>query len=767
MMKLTQLQENAVNQILEKYKNKDKLVNFKAPTGCGKTFIVCNIISQIILQNHFQQTKTCIICATISDGELPNQMKLNFDEYQKYLMKDKGCEFITKYYQSPSSNNKYKFEYDSIINPIEDGVIIFGKSSFGKKRIFYEENTIGRLIQQIKKNNWKLIYIRDEAHLGGETIPKETIESKHFETLMNKEADFIIKMTATPKDDEQNLIEISLAKLKNPDDNKFLIKTTLSIDGSLNDEKGISKDDEIDDFDYFKSAINYFKNKIKPKYLSDQQLKNINPAVLVQIDNEPTNEDCKKQWKDLLLKIENYLKNVVNLEFAEYFSEKGKNQGEGRYHSLKEENTPFQLSKNTSQYSCIIFKVALAKGWNIPRACMIIQLRRWSSKALNTQTIGRIMRNPLKTLEYNKNALIYYVFSNYTKTKNYQKFVLNEKLKDLKFPQIKIKPHKDILDYKKIKKQLFNFFEKRKNEILQKYKNEIANKKSINIHVKYANCNQYVAYKIRTCFDLYEYINQIKQKNQSFWLHFDNFEQILMEIYKKNFKNHFSYLFYQLIIFSEEFMFINELKQKINNLKYQQMYINSDQYEYSEQKLLESFHQYISCDDQENEKDSIEIQDFSQLLYKPATNDNEKIYVDSKNEKFFLTKWRQFFSRNCSKEKDIFFWGKNPGNIKGNNLYFEYLDSDCQIHKAFLDMVIKCKNKFFFIEIKGEKDIEPLKTNDIEISMEKWSKKKTNFYFCIAYVNNNSYKISKIHSINKIENENYTFDKIKQLLIEQ
>jgi type III restriction enzyme len=46
---------------------------------------------------------------------------------------------------------------------------------------------------------------------------------------------------------------------------------------------------------------------------------------------------------------------------------------------------------------------------------MLLQLRNVSSESLNTQTVGRIMRNPIPSLEKNKITDKYYLYSNYQK----------------------------------------------------------------------------------------------------------------------------------------------------------------------------------------------------------------------------------------------------------------------------------------------------------------------------------------------------------------
>ncbi|EEH02207.1 type III restriction enzyme, res subunit family protein [Ureaplasma urealyticum serovar 2 str. ATCC 27814] len=51
-----------------------------------------------------------------------------------------------------------------------------------------------------------------------------------------------------------------------------------------------------------------------------------------------------------------------------------------------------EISKKKSNVDVILFKIGPATGWNIPRACMLVQLRNVSSKNLSVQTIGRIKR---------------------------------------------------------------------------------------------------------------------------------------------------------------------------------------------------------------------------------------------------------------------------------------------------------------------------------------------------------------------------------------
>lgn len=91
-MNLTSVQEKAVKQLLEEYKiaiqsNEPKIVDFQAPTGSGKTFMLANTINEIIKENNAngEPNKLVFVIATLSSADLPFQMESNLNEYKRYI----------------------------------------------------------------------------------------------------------------------------------------------------------------------------------------------------------------------------------------------------------------------------------------------------------------------------------------------------------------------------------------------------------------------------------------------------------------------------------------------------------------------------------------------------------------------------------------------------------------------------------------------------------------------------------------------------------
>jgi type III restriction enzyme len=84
---------------------------------------------------------------------------------------------------------------------------------------------------------------------------------------------------------------------------------------------------------------------------------------------------------------------------------------------------------------------------------MLLQLRNVSSESLNIQTMGRIMRNPIPTLEKNSITNKYYLYSNYQEsTRDIYSYSLKKEYEEVIFPIVKMKEtliaSKNLSDYK-------------------------------------------------------------------------------------------------------------------------------------------------------------------------------------------------------------------------------------------------------------------------------------------------------------------------------
>ena len=396
---LIKLQKDKVDEICYCFQNNQNngeqvKVDFKAPTGSGKTLMASAVISKMINDN--QGESFIFIIATISSSGLPEQFERKINEYKADL---DYSDFEVEYIESPSASKSAKrSDSDAKIKLVRNKVYIFGKATFGKGRIYTEQKVIEDFINETKQQGYKIVYIRDEAHIGSRSDGAD----KNFEALMHNNADYILRMTATfdKKDSSINRVELTERELNDriKNENKWLIKCEPK---SVNDE-------EYTDENLLDKSIETFKQVQKEYKELEKNGVFIRPAMLIQVDDESkTNAERQETFEKTLKMIKTKLSNA-GLSWVQYF-------GNDNKESSNIDNDNFTLEKitrNNDTTDAIIFKIGPATGWDIPRACMLVQLRNVCSTALSIQTIGRIKRNPYPNLEYNETTMKYYIHTN-------------------------------------------------------------------------------------------------------------------------------------------------------------------------------------------------------------------------------------------------------------------------------------------------------------------------------------------------------------------
>jgi type III restriction enzyme len=124
----------------------------------------------------------------------------------------------------------------------------------------------------------------------------------------------------------------------------------------------------------------------------------INPLLLIQLPDNSNTEFINKT-----IEIENLLAKKFNIttdngKLAVYLSEDKRNL----------EN----ISKNDNEVDVLLFKQAIALGWDCPRAYILVLFREWHGEIFSIQTVGRIMRMP-EIMRYNIEELDKgYVYTN-------------------------------------------------------------------------------------------------------------------------------------------------------------------------------------------------------------------------------------------------------------------------------------------------------------------------------------------------------------------
>lgn len=361
-----ELQENAVNEIYACLQ-KEKEVIFKAPTGSGKTIIMAKLM-QKMLEN---DANLKFLVSSLSKGNLASQ---NYEVF-KQLCIVKDFKHLKPFYISSGGTVKQKTQYSLDIE-FKANVFVLPSNQYTKTSRIYKEKALLRFLENCKEKGQKIILIKDEAHISTNNLRE--LNEYFYKTL---------HFSATPKDDKFNVcIKESEAVEAN------LIKSVKFVES----EKGLQEDlsEALDKFMSVREV--YFKQGIRP-------------CFIIQISNEIKGEQempiIKRAIEQKGLKWVCFVETEKDYESNSKLS-KVKNK------ALWQKS----VKANDSFIDVVIFKMVITEGFDMPRACMLFQVRNSQSKQLDEQVIGRVRRNPAllyfekldkQTQEIFSQALIY------------------------------------------------------------------------------------------------------------------------------------------------------------------------------------------------------------------------------------------------------------------------------------------------------------------------------------------------------------------------
>ena len=248
---------------------------------------------------------------------------------------------------------------------------------------------LSKVLERTKEEGREIILIIDEAHHHATS----EISQGLIQMIGPK---LTIEVTATP------------ATITDEDEKVFVQLEDVKREGMI--KKGVILNDNFENF--------IKEGKIKTQKLSggseelviDAAMKkrqelikefqkervNVNPLVLIQLPDRKTSlEDRIKE------RVESILKNKYKISI-----EKGNNKlaiwlsGE---HINKE-----GVEKQDSEVEVLLFKQAIALGWDCPRAQILVLFREWHSPIFSIQTVGRIMRMPEPDKGHYENEILNY-----------------------------------------------------------------------------------------------------------------------------------------------------------------------------------------------------------------------------------------------------------------------------------------------------------------------------------------------------------------------
>lgn len=375
MIELKKYQQDAVGSLVKQFRSLlgssgDKICVFKAPTGSGKTIMMAELLQR--LSEEDLPSDYVYVWTSLYDLHSQSKAKLaaylrdtrynllSLDEITQDELSTDSVLFVnwhslTTTKQNDESNHR---EWSNVyVKEREDG------------------RSIVEVLEKTRESGKQIILIVDEAHRNYLTENSQRFISEVIKPKLT------IEVSATPliRVDAEDMASNKAGFVTVPFDEVVgsgLIKQETSINQAIGSyvDLATSADELI-----IEAAL------AKRDELSDSFKKagvNVNPLVLVQLpsDSEKTSALDKSIREEVEQQLASHDITYENGKLAVWLSEDKKNLE--------------LIEKNASEVQVLIFKEAVAVGWDCPRAQVLVMLRAIRSLTFEIQTVGRILRMP-------------------------------------------------------------------------------------------------------------------------------------------------------------------------------------------------------------------------------------------------------------------------------------------------------------------------------------------------------------------------------------
>lgn len=372
-------QENAVvklkrevNELLES--EGSKVCVFKAPTGSGKTIIMAEFLKRLI------------------DSRVDGK-RFSFVWIAVNKLHDQSRNNLKKYYDQTGVGIKCSYFDDLDDRKIGENEILFlNWASINKKDNLYiraneRDNNLSSVIARTKDEGRLVFLVIDESH---NTASSE----KSKELILSIAPKITIEVSATPQLHDMNrIVEVELNHVKD----EGMIKKEILINPGFEDfiiDK--RKNDKTADELVLAAGL---KKRAELKKKLEAEGSDVNPLLLIQLPDAKQGLSDKKDEIIALLGELGYT--TENGRLAIYLSDKD------------DKINLVNIEKNQNEVEVMLFKQAIALGWDCPRASILVLFRQWRAENItfSIQTLGRIMRMPEQRHYSDPDLNLGYVFT--------------------------------------------------------------------------------------------------------------------------------------------------------------------------------------------------------------------------------------------------------------------------------------------------------------------------------------------------------------------
>ena len=361
-----------------------KTLIFKAPTGSGKTVMASQMLADLTeeLQSRGDSPYQQVAFIWIAPNKLHQQSYFKMKNY-----------FTETRLLKPVMYD----EIDQSEGTIKAGEILFvnWESINKEKNVMVRDSEQNASLYEITRRTQEeaglpIVVVIDEEHLFWS---KSADKSAKVLQKINPKVE--IRISATPKSNSDHKVTVSREEVVKEE----MIKKQVVLNPDIT--KGYNDENELN-IHLIQCALQ------KRKLLAEAYKKegtNINPLLLIQLPND-TSESMTSEDAAIADQVKTYLREIKditteNKKLAVWLS--------GEKENLEGLEDPDNMTE------VLLFKQAIALGWDCPRAAVLLIFRKLQSSQFTIQTVGRILRMPEQKFYKNDLLNVGYVYTDISK----------------------------------------------------------------------------------------------------------------------------------------------------------------------------------------------------------------------------------------------------------------------------------------------------------------------------------------------------------------
>lgn len=389
MITLKDYQRKAVNELKRKMidmlndtEDRQKLV-FKAPTGAGKTVMASCLLDE--MTQELPYNGECQYTQVAWVWIAPN--KLHQQSYQS----------MRSFFSEKRSLRPVMFDECDHLDGLHRGDVLFlnwesiNKDNAVLIRDNEKNRTLYELIRRTKvEKHVPVVVVIDEEHMfAGRNAKKSELVLKSIQPKIE------LRISATPVTLTYQAVEVKRSDVIADEMIKKGVELNPNVKGSK-EQSSFTINQQL-----LQKALKKREELAKAYAQYD-----INPLLLIQLPND-SSDALSAGEKTIAEEMKAYLSTYCGIS-----------EENGRLACwLSKEKSPnlANITKNNDTTEVLLFKQAIALGWDCPRASVLLIFRELESVTFTTQTVGRILRMPEQ--RYYRNDILNhgYVYTNLSK----------------------------------------------------------------------------------------------------------------------------------------------------------------------------------------------------------------------------------------------------------------------------------------------------------------------------------------------------------------